>query len=55
MNIYEELARLPSSWGFVAVDGKKRPYQTAWQDNPLTKDALNDELQRGSAKAIGVY
>lgn len=54
MNLYEELARLPSSWGFVAVDGKKRPYQTAWQDNPLTKEALEPELSSGNARAIGV-
>lgn len=54
MNLYEELTRLPSSWGFVAVDGRKRPYQTAWQDNPLTKEALEPELRSGSARAIGV-
>lgn len=54
MNLYEELARLPSSWGFVAVNGQKQPYQTAWQDNPLTKDALESELRCGSARAIGV-
>ena len=54
MNLYEELARLPSSWGFVAVNGQKQPYQTAWQDNPLTKDAVESELRSGSARAIGV-
>ena len=54
MTIYEELARLPDGWGFVAVDGEKRPYQKAWQDNPLTKEALTAELRTGHARAIGV-
>jgi hypothetical protein len=29
MTILDELARLPDGWGFVAVDGEKRPYQKA--------------------------
>ena len=44
MTILDELARLPDGWGFVAVDGEKRPYQKAWQDNPLTKAKLAKEL-----------
>jgi hypothetical protein len=32
MTILDELARLPDGWGFVAVDGEKRPYQTKWQN-----------------------
>jgi predicted P-loop ATPase len=54
MTIYDQLARLPDGWGFVAVDGEKRPYQKAWQDNPLTKEALTAELRSGHARAIGV-
>jgi predicted P-loop ATPase len=54
MNIYDELTRLPHTWGYVAVDGKKRPYQTEWQKNPLTKSALETELRSGNARAIGV-
>ena len=54
MTIHDELARLPDGWGFVAVDGEKRPYQKAWQDNPLTKEALTAELRSGHARAIGV-
>lgn len=54
MTIQDELARLPDGWGFVAVDGEKRPYQKAWQDNPLTKEALTVELRSGHARAIGV-
>lgn len=54
MTILDELARLPDGWGFVAVNGEKRPYQTKWQDNPLTKDALAVELKAGHARAIGV-
>ena len=54
MTIHDELARLPDGWGFVAVDGEKRPYQKAWQDNPLTKGALAAELRSGHARAIGV-
>lgn len=54
MTIHDELARLPDEWGYVAVDGQKRPYQPAWQKNPLTKDALSAELRSGHARAIGV-
>ena len=54
MTIHNELARLPDGWGFVAVDGEKRPYQKAWQDNPLTKTKLAAELKAGHARAIGV-
>ena len=54
MTIHDELARLPDGWGFVAVDGEKRPYQTKWQERPLTKEALAAELRSGHARAIGV-
>ena len=54
MTILDQLARLPDGWGFVAVDGEKRPYQKAWQDNPLTKTKLAAELKAGHARAIGV-
>jgi predicted P-loop ATPase len=54
MTIHEELDRLPDGWGFVAVDGQKRPYQKAWQDNPLSKAKLAAELKAGRARAIGV-
>jgi predicted P-loop ATPase len=54
MTILEELARLPDGWGFVAVDGEKRPYQTKWQERPLTKAKLATELKAGRARAIGV-
>ena len=54
MSLSDELARLPDDWGYVAVDGQKRPYQSAWQENPLTKDALLAELSSGRARAIGV-
>ena len=54
MTIHDELARLPDGWGFVAVDGEKRPYQTKWQERPLTKAKLAAELKAGHARAIGV-
>jgi len=54
VNLHDELTRLPDDWGYVAVDGQKRPYQPAWQENPLTKDALLAELSSGRARAIGV-
>ena len=54
MSLSDELSRLPDDWGYVAVDGQKRPYQSAWQDNPLNKDALLTELSSGRARAIGV-
>jgi len=54
VSLSDELARLPDDWGYVAVDGQKRPYQSAWQENPLTKDALLAELSSGRARAIGV-
>jgi len=54
VSLSDELARLPDDWGYVAVDGQKRPYQSAWQENPLTKDALLAELSSGRARVIGV-
>jgi predicted P-loop ATPase len=54
VNLRDELSRLPDDWGYVAVDGQKRPYQAAWQDNPLAKDDLLTELTGGRARAIGV-
>lgn len=49
-----QLDQLPTSWGFVAVGHGKRPYQTAWQENPLTRDQLAAEITAGRAVAIGV-
>jgi hypothetical protein len=54
VNLYDELARLPDDWGFVAVDGHKRAYQDDWPTKPLTKDQLTAELRSGRAKAVGV-
>jgi predicted P-loop ATPase len=54
MTLSKELARLPDGWGYVAVDGQKRPYQTKWQERPLDKAGLKAELDAGHAKAIGV-
>jgi predicted P-loop ATPase len=54
MTILDQLARLPDGWGFVAVDGEKRPYQTKWQERALTKAKLAAELKAGRARAIGV-
>jgi hypothetical protein len=52
--LLEQLQELPDSWGLVAVDGSKRPYQNSWQANPLTKDQAAAEITAGRAKAIGV-
>jgi hypothetical protein len=55
MTILDQLARLPDGWGFVAVDGEKRPYQKAsGRSGPLTKAKLAAELKAGRARAIGV-
>ena len=53
-SLLEQLEELPASWGLVAVDGFKRPYQPSWQNNPLTKDQAAAEIAAGRAKAIGV-
>jgi hypothetical protein len=52
--LLEQLQELPDSWGLVAVDGSKRPYQSSWQANPLTKEQAAAEITTGRAKAIGV-
>jgi predicted P-loop ATPase len=54
MDIKEELTRLPKSWGYVAVNGNKQPYQKDWQNKPLSRLDLFKELSSGKAKAIGV-
>jgi hypothetical protein len=51
--LLDQLQELPDSWGLVAVDGNKRPYQPHWQANPLTKDQAAAEITAGRAKAIG--
>ncbi|WP_396274870.1 VapE domain-containing protein, partial [Hyphomonas sp.] len=52
--LLDQLQELPDSWGLVAVDGNKRPYQPHWQANPLTKEQAAAEIIAGRAKAIGV-
>jgi predicted P-loop ATPase len=52
--LLEQLQELPPSWGLVAVDGCKRPYQEKWQANPLTHEQAAAEIKAGRAKAIGV-
>ncbi len=52
--LLDQLQELPDSWGLVAVDGNKRPYQPHWQASPLTKDQAAAEINAGRAKAIGV-
>ena len=52
--LLEQLQELPRSWGLVAVDGYKRPYQEKWQANPLTHEQAAAEIKAGRAKAIGV-
>jgi hypothetical protein len=54
MTLIEELHTLPSEWGYVAVGHNKRPYQSKWQDNPLTQQQLTAEIEAGRAHAIGV-
>jgi predicted P-loop ATPase len=53
-DLLQQLARLPDHWAFVAVGANKRPYQDAWQDNPLTKAQVAAEIKAGRAKAVGV-
>ena len=52
--LIQQLEQLPSEWGYVAVGQGKRPYQSEWQKNPLTKDELTAEINTGHAVAIGV-
>jgi hypothetical protein len=52
--LISQLAELPDHWGYVAVGNGKRPYQSEWQKNPLTKDQLTAEINAGRAVAIGV-
>jgi predicted P-loop ATPase len=54
MSLLEQLQALPDDWAFVAVDGNKRAYQEAWQDNPLTKAQIAAEINAGCAHAVGV-
>ena len=54
MDIKEQITRLPADWGYVAVDGNKRPYQKDWQKKPLSRSQLFAEIKSGQSKAIGV-
>lgn len=53
-DLLAQLQALPGGWGLVAVGPNKRPYQDAWQDNPLDKPQAAAEITAGRAKAIGV-
>jgi hypothetical protein len=53
-SLLDQLQELPDSWGLVACDANKRPYQNAWQSNPLSKTQAAAEITAGRAKAIGV-
>jgi hypothetical protein len=53
-SLLEALQELPDSWGLVAVDGNKRPYQPQWQAKPLSKAEAATEIKAARAKAIGV-
>jgi len=53
-HLLDQLHALPDDWPLVAVGNNKRPYQDAWQDNPLTKEHLAAEIKAGRAKAVGV-
>ena len=52
--LLEQLHQLPDDWPLVAVDGRKRPYQDAWQEHPLIKAEVAAEIRAGRAKAVGV-
>ena len=53
-HLLDQLDLLPTTWGLVAVDGRKRAYQSSWQANPLTKAQAAAEITSGRARAIGV-
>lgn len=53
-DLLEQLQALPDEWGLVAVGHDKRPYQKAWEKNPLTKQQIAKEIKAGRAKAVGV-
>jgi predicted P-loop ATPase len=53
-DLLQQLQALPDDWPLVAVGNNKRPYQDAWQTNPLTKQQVAAEIKAGRAKAVGV-
>ena len=53
-DLIDQLQALPDEWGLVAVGHDKRPYQKAWEKNPLTKQQVAKEIKAGRAKAVGV-
>lgn len=53
-DLLQQLQDLPDDWALVAVGNNKRPYQSDWPNNPLTKAEAAAEIQAGRAKAIGV-
>jgi hypothetical protein len=52
--LLEQLAALPPGLALVAVGGNKAPYQPRWQQAPLTKTEMTQEVQSGRCRAIGV-
>jgi len=51
----EAAYKLPKTWAVTPVDGNKRPYRSAWQnEQPLTQEQLTTEISSGRAKGYGL-
>jgi len=51
----EAVHKLPKTWTVTPVDGNKRPYRSAWQnESPLSVEDLTTEINSGRAKGYGL-
>ena len=45
---------IPFDWPLTPLGAKKDPYIHGWQNNPLTREEIEEEITTGKCKAIGL-
>lgn len=54
-SLIEALAQIPTKWALTPVKGNKAAYRAKWQhENPLSREALIQEIKSGRAKGYGI-
>ena len=48
------LAYIPMDWPLTPLGSNKDPYIRGWQNNPLSKSEIEQEMSEGNCKAIGL-
>ena len=49
-----KLSWCPRDWPLTPLGARKNPYLTGWQNNPLSIEEIQAEMQEGTCKAVGL-